>query len=307
MRTDYLGFEAFVAIADLGSFHRAASYLNLSQTALSHRIRKLEADLGIALFIRSTRDVSLTKEAQAVLPEVRRSLKALQDTYGTLSETGRDRGGRLCFACLPTLSYYYLPPVLHAFSERYPDTVVQLEDRPVARVYELVQGGEVEFGISIVGARQWDLDIRDIYTEPYALYVRQDDPLARKPSVGRADLVGRVFVQISTHTSNRQLVDEALGDYRDSYIWRYRVQNAAMALTLVAEGAAITILPALMAGLGWQGLVPLPFHDITLRRTLGLVTRRGVGLSAPAQHLIGLLERRLERPDPVTMPARPRH
>ena len=307
MRTDYLGFEAFVAIADLGSFHRAASYLNLSQTALSHRIRKLETDLGIYLFIRTTRDVTLTKEAQAVLPEVRRCLKALQDAYGTLSETGRGRGGRLSFACLPTLSYYYLPPVLHAFSERYPDTVVRLEDRPVDRVYELVQSGDVEFGISIVGARQWDLDIRDICTEPYALYVRQDDPLAQKPSVGRDDLVGRVFVQISTQTSNRQLVDEALGDYRDRYVWRYLVQNAAMALTMVAEGAAITILPALMAGLGWQGLVPLPFHDITLRRTLGLVTRRGAGLTAPAQHLIGLLEQRLKRPDPVTMPAIPRN
>ena len=49
MRTDYLGLEAFVAIAELGSFHRAADYLHLSQAALSHRIRKIEADLGVQL------------------------------------------------------------------------------------------------------------------------------------------------------------------------------------------------------------------------------------------------------------------
>ena len=237
---------------------------------------------------------------------MRQSLKALRDACASLSETGLGRAGRLSFACLPTLAYYYLPSVLHAFSERYPEIVVRLEDRPVGRVYEMVQAGEVEFGISIVGARQWDLDIREIYTDSYALYVREDDPLARQGSVSRADLAGRVFAQISTQSTNRQLVDEALGDYRDRYVWRYQVQNAAMALTLVAEGAAITILPALMAGLGWQGLVPLPFRDVAMTRTLGLVTRRGASLTAPAQHLIGLLERKLDQRGSVTSPSRPR-
>ncbi|HIC66187.1 MAG TPA: LysR family transcriptional regulator, partial [Paracoccus sp.] len=51
MRVDYLGLEAFVAIADHGSFHRAADSLSLSQAALSHRLRKIEQDLGAALLI----------------------------------------------------------------------------------------------------------------------------------------------------------------------------------------------------------------------------------------------------------------
>lgn len=305
MRTDYLGLEAFVAIADLGSFHRAASALNLSQTALSHRLRKLESDLGVELFARTTREVSLTKEAQEVLPEVRRCLASLSEAYGTLSETGSRRAVRLSFACLPTLSYSYLPPVLRAFSERYPDIVVRLEDRPVGRVYELVHAAEVEFGITIVGAKQWDLDIRAIYTEPYVLYVRRDDPLAGRASVTRADLSGRVFAQINTQSSNRQLVDEALGDFRASCIWRYQVQNAAMALSLVAEGAAITILPALMADLAGQGLVALPFGDVTMTRTLGVVKRRGTALSAPAAHLVALLEGRLAQRAPITASSMP--
>lgn len=307
MRTDYLGLEAFVAIADLGSFHRAASFLNLSQTALSHRIRKLEADLGTELFIRTTREVSLTKEAQAVLPEIRRSLARLGASYTELSDFGRLRASRLSFACLPTVSYNYLPPVLREFSEHHPDIVVRLEDRTVSRVYEMVQAGEVDFGISIVGARQWDLDIRAIHSEPYVLYVRADDPLAGRGSVSREDLVGRVFVQINTQTSNRQLVDETLGEWRNRYVWRYLVQNAAMALSLVAEGAAITILPSLMTNLAWHGLVALPFHDVELTRTLGVVTRRGATLSAPAQHLLALLESKLREsaPGSVTVAAKP--
>ncbi len=293
MRPDYLGLEAFVAIADLGSFKKAASYLNLSQTALSHRVKKLETDLGIELLIRSTREVSLTKEAQDVLPELRRNLQHLSDAYSQLAETGRKRSATLSFACLPTLAYNYLPQVLHKFSEAYPDIQVQLQDRAVARVYEMVRNAEVEFGISIVGARYWDLDIREIYSEPYVLFVRRDHPLATRDSVSRADLAGLAFAQISTQSSNRQLVDEALGSYRDQIVWRYQVQNPAMALSLVAEGAAVTVLPSLMANLAWQDLAALPFNDVEMKRTLGLVTRRGASLSPPAQHLVTLLTRHL--------------
>ena len=61
-----LGLQAFVSIAERGSFHAAASHLNLSQTALSHRIRKLEDGLGIQLLQRTTRQVSLTKAGTAI-------------------------------------------------------------------------------------------------------------------------------------------------------------------------------------------------------------------------------------------------
>lgn len=293
MRTDYLGFEAFVAIADLGSFSRAASHLNLSQTALSHRIRKLEADLGVELFLRTTREVSLTKQAQEILPDVRQSLMTLGAAFSNLSEQGRARSARLSFACLPTLSYNHIPPVLRQFSERFPEIVIRLEDRPVAKIYEMVQAADVEFGVSIVAASQWDLEIRPFHVESYKLYVRHDDPLARLPSVTRDMLRGRVFVQIVTQSRNRQMVDEALGEHAETYLWRYQVQSAAMALSLVAEGTAVTILPSLMADLGWQGLVALPFSDVEITRTLCFVTRRGAALSDPAQHLTRLIEERV--------------
>ena len=79
MRVDYLGLEAFVAIAEYGSFQRAARALNLSQAALSHRLRKVEEDLGAALLTRTSREVSLTPTGQGLLPDARSLLKSLQD------------------------------------------------------------------------------------------------------------------------------------------------------------------------------------------------------------------------------------
>ena len=73
-RIDYIGIEAFVAIAQLGNFVRASAHLNLSQAALSHRIRKLEDDIGTRLLLRTTREVSLTEAGQEFLPIARRNL-----------------------------------------------------------------------------------------------------------------------------------------------------------------------------------------------------------------------------------------
>ncbi|MGF1621252.1 MAG: LysR family transcriptional regulator [Rhodomicrobiaceae bacterium] len=295
MRTDYLGLEAFVAIAELGSFNRAAAYLNLSQTALSHRIRKIETDLGIQLLIRSTRDVLLTKEGQALLPQVQRNLANISEAYDGLRKRGRSRQDRLAFACLPTIANYYLPTILRQFSQECPDIAVQLHDQPVGRIYELVQVGEVEFGISIIGAKHWDLDIREIVTEPYVVLVHRAHPLARQKSVTRGDLAGLPFVRINTQSTNRQLVHDALGEHGNAIDWRYEVQTAAMAMSLVAEGVALTVLPALTANLSGGDLVGLEFSDVEISRTLGVATRRGWPLSKQSQRLLTMITERLSR------------
>ncbi|MFD1694256.1 LysR family transcriptional regulator [Roseibium aestuarii] len=293
MRTDYLGLEAFVAIAELGSFSRAASYLNLSQTALSHRIRKLESDLGVQLIVRTTRDVSLTKEAQTLLPQVRRDLRQLADAYAGLKQRGRSKDEELSFACVPTIAYYYMSSILKTFSRDFPRVRIRMEDQPVARVYELVQEGAAEFGISVVGARYWDLDMEEIYTEPYVLLVPRNHPLAARDTITCSDLCGLDFVRIKSQSTNRKLIDEALGDHSSEIVWRYEVQSSAMAMRLVADGVALTVLPSLTSNLFGPELKALPFSDVKMQRTLAVVTRKGMPLSRPAERLLGMTRERL--------------
>ena len=236
MRIDYLGLEAFVRIAEHGSFQRAAEALNLSQTALSHRLRKVEADLGTTLLIRSSREVSLTPAGQELLPDAQRLLKELGDRYAAVRVRGRNQARRVTFACVPTIAHAWMPPVLAAFAAEHDDAAVTLLDIPVARIAEKVQSGGAEFGVTIVSAHLRDLRVHELFDEPYVLLVPVAHPLAARKAVSRAELDGVTMARISTQSKNRQLVDDALGDVRDRARWRFEVQNAAMAIRLVAWG-----------------------------------------------------------------------
>jgi DNA-binding transcriptional LysR family regulator len=292
-RVDYLGLEAFVTIAQLGNFVRAAEHLNLSQTALSHRIRKLETEMGMRLLLRTTREVSLTAAGQDLLPVARRSFEALANAYDAVQMQGREQRQKLTFACLPTIAHFYLPSLLDAFSEAHPKITLRIQDQPAGRITELVLSGEAEFGVTLTAAQPWDLEFSPIRRESYNLLVGPGHRLAKQRSVLRSDLVGERFVRINTQSTNRKMVDDFLGPVADQIDWRFEVQNATLALALVLQGAAVTVLPSLTAQMAQGNLVGLPFRDIEMYRTLGIITRRGAPLSDAARKLRDMIVARL--------------
>ena len=281
MRVDYLGLEAFVAIADYGSFQRAAEALNLSQAALSHRLRKIEEDLGSALLIRSSREVSLTDTGQGLLPEARALLKALHDTYESVRAGAQRQARRLAFACLPSIANAVLPSVLGGASAERPDIAYEVLDIPVDRISGAVRSGAAEFGVTIVSAELSDLRLRPLVEEDYHLFVPQGHVLAGRDHVTLEDIVGVNLARIRSQSKNRQLLDAAFGDMRDRIQWRFEVQNATLALRLVRAGVAP------------MTLVAIPFQGVRLQRTLGIVSRRSVPLSNNASTLLEMIEREM--------------
>ncbi len=290
MRVDYLGLEAFVAIADYGSFQRAAEAMNLSQAALSHRLRKIEEDIGSALLTRSSREVSLTAIGQGLLPEARSLLSALQDIYESVRVGAQRQARQLAFACLPSIANVILPSVLRDMVQKAPDMSFELLDIPVDRISEAVRGGTAEFGVTIVSAELSDLRMRPLVDEEYHLFVRDDHPLAARSHVTLDDIIGQSLARIRSQSKNRQLLDAAFGTVRDQINWRYEVQNATMAMRLVRGGVALTILPQSAIAMAPAMLVSRPFKGVRLQRTLGIVSRRGVPLSSRATELLAMIE-----------------
>ena len=293
MRVQYLGLEAFVSIAEYGSFRRAAEVLALSQTALSHRLRKIEDDLGAPLFIRSSQSVSLTPFGQALLPRARHLLTELSETYEAARRNSHKAKMEVRFACVPSVAHTVVPRLLGVFAERWPDVDLKLRDLPVYAIAEQVTGGAVEFGITVAAAHLSDLHVEPLGNESYLLFVPQDSALARRGEATRADLAELPMARIQTQSKNRQLINSALGDQLERIRWRYEVQHGFGALTLVAQGLACSILPQLMLTVAPPGVVGVPFVDVEMTRTLAVIRPRTMPLSEPAADLLERLRQAL--------------
>src|ERR1700732_1867313 len=110
----------FCAIADTGSFTRAAQHTHVSQPSLSQQIRKLEDELGARLFDRLGRAVRLTELGRTFLPRARSVLRELEAARSDVVERKASIGGPLAIGVIPTVAPYLLPPILAAFTRKYP-------------------------------------------------------------------------------------------------------------------------------------------------------------------------------------------
>ncbi|MFN3658983.1 MAG: LysR family transcriptional regulator [Pseudolabrys sp.] len=290
MRIDYLGLEAFLSIAERGSFQRAAAHLNLSQTAISHRMRKLEEDLGLKLLARTTREVTLTRAGIEFLPKAKKALVELEQSLDELKQQGAKRRERLDIACLPVFAVNYLPPILRKFYELQPRVQVRIFETPSAAIAELVQSGEVEFGLSGLQTNRWDLETETMSSSPMALACPARHALAKKRVLGWSELRGLPLIRVSSKTAIRSMIDDAAGSARVDLSWQYEVEHVETAVNLVEVGLGYTIVPSVDVALHHgRGVAAVPLRGPKVACTYGLVSRRGIPLSPPAATLRGFM------------------
>jgi len=294
MRIDFLGLQAFLSIAERGSFQRAAAHLNLSQTAISHRMRKLEDELGIKLFARTTREVTLTRAGIDFLPKAQKAIAGLEQSFDELKQQGAKRRERLDIACLPVFAIHHLPPILSGFNKTHPEVEVRIFETPSAAIATLVESGEVEFGLSVIQTNRWDLDVEPIGDVPLVLACPESHALASKRAVNWKELRETPLIRVGTKTAIRSIIDDAMGAAHLAANWQYEVQHVETAVHLVEAGLGLAVVLSVDVALHrGRGLVAVPLRAPKVVVTYGLVTRRGMPLSPAAAAVRALLVQEL--------------
>lgn len=294
MKLDIDGVQAFVLVAELGGFHKAAEKLHLSQTALSRRIQKLERYLGLRLLDRTTRSVALTRVGREFLPRATRVVEDLAGSLARLKEVARDASGDVVVACIPSMAYQQLPQVIRAYAARYPGNRVRVLDRSSTQVAEAVRSGEAEIGIGLELAPDPALTEATILRDPFVLYCRADHPVSGRQTIGWRDLRDLDLVAISGASGNRALLDHRLRRHGIDLHGRYEVEHPSTAISLVAAGVGVAVLPA-------ATLLEGTFPDVrrvklahpVVQRDIVRFVRRGVTLSPAAQALHAMLDEAL--------------
>jgi len=285
---DFGDLEAFLALVETGSFARAAEGLNLSQSAFSRRIQKLEAALGTALFERTTRSVAPTlqgrafvEHATALLDGADRAARAL----GHADEAG-PRRPTVTVAAVPTATQTLLPQAIRRYRDDGGRARIRIKDVTAAGVVDAVVGGEADFGVGFLAAQEPDLEFQVIADDPFVLAAPPGDPLAGAAEVSWRDIDPERFIAIWRGSGNRLLIEAALAEARIALDWSFEAQHLSTALGLVQAGLGVAALPRSAVPAGALGGVSLcRLTDPAISRAVGLVRRRRARLPDAAETL----------------------
>ena len=144
---DLANLNAFIAIAETGSFSLAGERLHLTQPAVSKRIAGLEQQLKVRLFDRLGREVGLTEAGRALLPRAYQILGVLDDTRRALTNLSGEISGRLTLATSHHIGLHRLPPLLRAFTRAHPEVALDIQFLDSEVAYEEVLHGRAEIAV----------------------------------------------------------------------------------------------------------------------------------------------------------------
>ena len=275
--------RVFVAVSRYGSFSRAGESIGLSQSAVSHSMKELEAEMGVRLLDRTTREVALTDAGLRLANRVEPLLDELHAMLLDTRSFGTQHNGRVRIASSQTISAQLMPQCIASGALQYPDIRVILRDQAQQLVLNSVRNAEVDFGIVIDPGENTDLDCEPILHEPFLMMCREDHPLAALPEVKWQALNGQKLVLQDYASGSRILIDGALKAQKVKAEIVQEIGHPATLFPMVEAGIGISVIPALAlpgpegSKLVVKSLVP------EINRVLMLVKRKNRSLSPAAQ------------------------
>lgn len=275
--------RVFVAIARHGSFSRAGEAIGLTQSAVSHSVKELEAEVGVRLLDRTTREVALTDAGLRLANRVERLLDELQAALLDARSFGVQRSGTVRVATSQTISAHLMPQCIAAGEREYPEIRIMLRDQSQQQVLHSVRNAEVDFGIVVDPVQAVDLECEAVLHEPFLLLCRDDHPFAAQPAVRWSALNGCRLVLQDYASGSRPLIDSALRQQGVEAQVVQEIGHPATLFPMVAEGIGISIFPALALPLPEGGRLRVRRLVPEINRALMLVRRKNRSLTPAAE------------------------
>lgn len=296
---DLAALQAFLAIAETGSFSLAAERLHLTQPAVSKRIAVLELQLDVRLFDRLGREVGLTEAGRALLPRAYQIINVLDDTRRALSNLNGEISGRLTLATSHHIGLHRLPPLLRAFTRHYPLVSLDIRFLDSEVAYEEVLHGRAELAV-ITLAPETRLPVRavPVWNDPLDFVAAPEHPLASNGTVSLADVARHPAVFPGSNTFTHHIVHklfESQGLTPNIAMSTNYMETIKM---MVSIGLAWSVLPLTMLD---RQVVRLPLPGIQLSRQLGYIVHTERTLSNAAKAFMLLLDTQ-----PKSLPGEPR-
>lgn len=286
------GIDAFVTIAKLGNFQRAADKMHITQTALTRRIQKLEEFLGLRLLDRTTRSTKLTSVGREFLPTAERILYDLNSWIDQLRHKALRFVGDVRLATLQSVAVTTLPTLLLDYQRDFPNNRITLMERSGATVTEIVIKGEADFGIHIQQCEHDDLEEDCILDSPFSVVCHYLHPMAKLENIAWQDIPVKELIILGGKSGNRHLIEAQLIKAGVGIKSHFVVESSPTALALCRERVGIAILPENGGKNIHPDLREIPIIDPIVKRRICLIKRKSETLSPAAQSLYNFIRDR---------------
>jgi DNA-binding transcriptional LysR family regulator len=231
----------FLAVADTGTFTAAAEVLHVSQPALSQQIKKLESELGFALFERGIRRVTLTPHGKELISSARQVADAAQ---AYRSHARGLAGGTQELSIGYRAAHESTRAVLDAFRAERPDITVTLRQYPIAATHAGLDAGEVDLAVLRLPVVLTGLHTLTLYTEPRVALLPSGHPLASRTRIHLADLAGLPWITTTAADPAWQAHAQPLAGNRDEPNPAVVVETLDEFLEAVITSRGVGLAPA---------------------------------------------------------------
>lgn len=284
----------FLAVAETENFTRAAERLGVTQPAVSQQVRDLEVALKAQLLRRSGRRVQLTEAGRGFAQQAAWLLRRFESALAHVDRAEGAVAGHLDVGTVPALHLPWMPPVLAAMAERFPDVTVTVHERASAGVETEVEAGRFDLGFGIGSHPSPALSFERLAAQKLALVLPSGHALAKRARVTPAELAEHALVLLPTSFDMRRLTDDALQQSRAHVRVAYELSTIDTVLAAVrATGLATILPPIVMRGRDDDALRAVPLALRAAPIPFGVFLLRAAPPSPLAREFLRLLRQTL--------------
>ncbi|MHA7966307.1 LysR family transcriptional regulator [Paenibacillus sp. CAU 1782] len=270
-----LQLAVFIAIHEKGSFTKAAESLNMSQSAVSHSLQSLEAELGIELFDRNKREVRITEAGTSFLPHAREALNQTRIIEEKALSLTKLESGKVKIGCFPSFTANLIPKLLLGFHQKHPNIECIVTEGDYCDIAEWVKEGEVDIGFSVDPNNE--LTFNDLFDDPIHVVMSDTHRLNLQTTINIGSIAAEPYINVRGY---EQLLNSILQNSSSRLNINYNLSNTFSIISIVRAGLGITLLPELAIPFDSKGISTRQLTP-SFNRSIGLVTR-SVSTPAPA-------------------------
>ncbi|MGR3503411.1 LysR substrate-binding domain-containing protein [Pseudaestuariivita sp.] len=247
MRPTLRQLSYFVAVAEEGGFGAAAAALNVSQPSLSKQLATMEAELGIALFERTSRRVMLTPTGAALLPRAHRLLHDATEFRAIALGAMGLFGDKLTIGVLPSIGAYFMPTANRRLHRQYPDLRLVVREGATVQLLAMLNEGSIDAAIG-TPTNLPNVESVPLFAETLWICAASDDPLsAEEGPVTLDDLAHRPLLALNPDFTLHDIVGRLAAEAGTFVSRAYEGSSLDAIRQMAVMGAGVAVLPSLYA------------------------------------------------------------